>query len=258
MHDTSIEQAYIKPIPSTREVFKSLMRADFRVQWRNRRALLMTLVMPIIFVISWKSLIPVIGAANVLAICISVGLPATGLMAYSSSIARDRERGVFQRLRAAPIPTWAIMLSRIAVQIAVIMAMALFTYWVGHSADGISIPLYSIPLMLIAAAIGGFAYLAIGQAIVGLIKSSDAVNAAARLIYLPLAIVGALGETGLFGTAVQNIVTYSPFGTTKTLILWSVSGTAPSSGTLLALVLTLGYAAVFAYIGIRNFKWSVQ
>ena len=255
---TAIENAFIKPIPRTTEVFRALLRADFRVQWRNRRALLMTLIMPLIFIISWKSLIAEIGGAGVLAICISVGLPATGLMAYSQSIARDRERGVFQRLRAAPIPTWAIMLSRITVQVVVILAMSLITYLVGHSVDNISIPLYSIPIMLLAAAIGGLAYLAIGQTIVGLIKSSDAVNAAARLIYLPLAIVGALGEIGLFGSTVSTIVEYSPFGTTKALILWSVSGTALTGSVLLSLVLTLGYIGVFAYIGIRNFKWSVQ
>ena len=224
--NTTIENAFIKPIPSVKEVFRALLRADFRVQWRNRRALLMTLIMPLIFIISWKSLIPEIGGAAVLAICISVGLPATGLMAYSQSIARDRERGVFQRLRAAPIPTWAIMLSRITVQL--------------------------------VAMIGGLAYLAIGQTVVGLIKSSDAVNAAARLIYLPLAIVGALGEIGLFGSTLQTVIMYSPFGTTKTLITWSVSGTAMSGTVLFALVLTLAYAAFFAYIGIRNFKWSVQ
>ncbi len=256
--NTTIENAFIKPIPSVKEVFRALLRADFRVQWRNRRALLMTLIMPLIFIISWKSLIPEIGGAAVLAICISVGLPATGLMAYSQSIARDRERGVFQRLRAAPIPTWAIMLSRITVQLAVIAVMSLVTYLVGHSIDNISIPLYSIPIMLIVAMIGGLAYLAIGQTVVGLIKSSDAVNAAARLIYLPLAIVGALGEIGLFGSTLQTVIMYSPFGTTKTLITWSVSGTAMSGTVLFALVLTLAYAAFFAYIGIRNFKWSVQ
>ena len=193
--DTTLDttQKIIKPIPSTKNVFKALMRADLRVQWRNRRALIMTLIMPVVFVISWKSLIPVMGAYSVLATCIAVGLPATGLMAYSQTIARDRERGVFQRLRAAPISTSAIMLSRIAVQLCVIMLMTLVTYIVADKADGIVISAAAIPLMLVISAIGGAAYLAIGQFLVASIKSSDSVNAAARLVYFPLAIVGAIG-----------------------------------------------------------------
>ncbi len=256
MHDTSIETAYIKPLPKTGEAFRSLLRADFRIQWRNRRAMMMSLLMPVIFVISWKSLISSIGANAVLAICISVGLPATGLMAYSATTARDRERGVFQRLRAAPIPTWAIMVSRILVQVVVIIATALVTYIVAAKADHITIPLYSVPLMLAAAGFAGLTYLAIGQTIVGLVRSSDSVNAAARLVYLPLTIVGALGEVGLFGKTVKTITEYSPFGTSKTLISWSVSGAAPGKAVLVAFLLTLGYIAVFSYIGIRKFKWT--
>jgi hypothetical protein len=63
--------------------FKALLKADFIVQWRQRRALFMSLLMPVIFVVSWKSLIPEIGAAGVLSICIAIGLPATGLMGYA-------------------------------------------------------------------------------------------------------------------------------------------------------------------------------
>lgn len=258
--DTTLDttQKIIKPIPSTKNVFKALMRADLRVQWRNRRALIMTLIMPVVFVISWKSLIPVMGAYSVLATCIAVGLPATGLMAYSQTIARDRERGVFQRLRAAPISTSAIMLSRIAVQLCVIMLMTLVTYIVADKADGIVISAAAIPLMLVISAIGGAAYLAIGQFLVASIKSSDSVNAAARLVYFPLAIVGAIGETGLFGPTVQNIVTWSPFGTTKTLILWSIAPGTFDTQILWALLLTLAYIAFFATLGIKRFKWSVQ
>lgn len=218
----------------------------------------MTIVMPVIFIISWQSLIPEMGGINVLAVCVAVGLPATGLMAYSQATARDRERGVFQRLRAAPIPTWAIMLSRITVQVVVIMFMTLMTYIFGYYIDKIAVPFGVVPLMLVISAIGGLAYLALGQFIVALIKGSDAVNAAARLIYFPVAIVGAVGTLGLFGTTVQNIIQWSPFGTTETLIVWSVSPGTFDMNIFWALLATLGYVAVFTTIGIRKFKWSVQ
>ena len=217
------QENFIKPIPSVKKVFKSLLRADFKVQWRQRRALLMSFVVPLVFLISWKSLIPVIGAANVLSICISIGLPAVGLMAYSLTVARDREKGIFQRLRAAPIPTWAIMTSRILVQAAVIGAMTLLTIILARFIDKIFISWDSALLMIVAALFGGLSFLALGQLVVAVISSSEAVNAATRLIYFPLAIIGAIGQIGVFGKTVQNIVEWSPFGTTKAKLAASIT-----------------------------------
>jgi len=251
-------ETIVRPIPSYQKVLQALFRADLRTQWRQRRAVIMSLLVPIIFVISWRSLIPEIGAAGVLSICIAIGLPAIGLMSYSQTIARDRERGVFQRLRAAPIPTSAIMISRIGVQLVVVLFMTLATYIVGNVVDGIHLPIINIMLVLVAALIGGLSFLGLGQFVVGSIKSSEGVNAAARLIYFPLAIIGALGQVGLFGKLVETIVTYSPIGTTKTLLAGAMDIHSIGIATLWALLITLGYGIIFAAIGIKRFTWAIN
>ncbi|MGH9809863.1 MAG: ABC transporter permease, partial [Terriglobia bacterium] len=138
------------------------MRADLTVQWRQRRSLLMSVAAPVIFIIAWKSLIPVVGAASVLAICVAIGIPGTGLMGYSLAIARDRERGVFARLRAAPVPTWAIMISRIIVQMIVIVLMSLLTCIVAYFYDKITFGIGNLILILFISSIGGLAFIAIG------------------------------------------------------------------------------------------------
>jgi ABC-2 type transport system permease protein len=253
-----MEKRLIQPIPSTSNALKTLLRADFTVQWRQRRALIMSLIVPIIFVVSWKTLIPDIGGDAVLAICIAIGLPAMGLMGYSLTIARDRERGIFQRLRAAPVPTWVIMVSRIVVQLVMIGLITLITIGVAAWYDKIYLSPPEVVLTTLMALIGGLAFVALGQAIVAYMQTSESVNAAARLIYFPIAIVGALGQIGLFGATVQKIVTYSPLGTTKTIL---AAGMQPSTflthDVLLALAITLGYGLIFAFIGIRNFRWTV-
>lgn len=249
---------YIKTIPSGLDTFKALLRADLTIQWRNRRAMIMSIIVPLIFLVSWKSLIPEIGGAGVLAICTSIGLPAIGLMGYSMTLARDRERGVFQRLRTAPIATWAIMTSRITVQLIVMAVMTLITCIAGYLIDGISISAVSVVLVVIAATIGGASFLALGQLIAALMKSSEAVNAGARLIYFPIAIVGALGEIDLFGKTVQNIVVWSPLGTTKALIAAALAPSTVNGTVFLALLVTIGYAVVFALIGISRFSWSIR
>jgi ABC-2 type transport system permease protein len=254
-----MEKLAIKKVPSSTDALKYLLRADATVQWRSRRSLLMSLIVPVIFLISWKGLIPVLGAATVLSICISVGLPAMGLMGYALSLGRDREKGIFQRLRAAPIPTWVIMGSRLLVQVCLILIMTLVTCAFAYEVDHISIGFVSILLILVSAALGGLSFLALGQFIVAFIKSSDAINATTRLIYTAIAIVGAIGQIGVFGTNVQTVVQYSPLGTTRTMLAAAMTpATFMSEPVLVAAAITAAYGIVFAFFGISYFRWTVN
>src|SRR5450432_2912825 len=99
-------------IPKTSTTLSCLLRADLTTQWRNRRSFLLVLLMPVAILFSWKSVIDKFGGPFVLSTCITLGLVSIGLMGYSNAIARDRDKGIFQRLRVAPVPTWCIMTSR--------------------------------------------------------------------------------------------------------------------------------------------------
>ncbi len=248
----------IQPIPSAKKAFQTLFHSDLVVQWRNRRSMVMSLIVPIVFLISWKSLIPFIGGPGVLSICIAIGLPAIGLMGYSNTIARDREKGIFQRLRAAPIPTWVIMGSRITVQLVVMALMTLLTAVCGYFFDKIEISFVSYILLILAGVIGGMSFLALGQFIVGFVRSSEAVSAATRLIYFPLSILGAIGQIGLFGKITEEIVTWSPVGTTRFILVAAMDPRHMTFSALWALLATIGYGVVFAAIGIKWFTWSVN
>src|SRR5580765_226945 len=127
-------------IPKTSAVFAALLRSDLRTQWRNRRSVVLVLLVPVIILFSWKDIIDKIGGAFALASCITIGLTAIGLMGYSNAIARDRDKGIFQRLRVAPIPSWCIMVSRLTVQLIMIMIVTAAVFLAGYSFDNITIP----------------------------------------------------------------------------------------------------------------------
>jgi ABC-2 type transport system permease protein len=242
--------------PTMIDTWRVLLRADALVQWHQRRSVLMTVVFPIAFLITWKDLIPTIGGHAVLAICIAVGLPAMGLMGYSQTIARDRESGVFQRLRATPTSTSAIMGSRILVQLGVTVFMTLCTCAFASVVDGVTLEAESVALVLAAAVVGGTAFLALGLLVVALVKSAEAVSAVGRLIYVPIAVLGGLGEAGLLGPVVKRIAVWSPIGSTKEL-LWAAMNPAAIDGrTAVVLAVTLAYSIAFGAIGIRWFRWS--
>jgi ABC-2 type transport system permease protein len=243
-------------IPSTSAAVKSLLRADFSTQWRNRRAVMLTLIVPVVILISWKGLVDKLGGAYVLSSCITIGLTAIGLMGYSNSIARDRDKGVFQRLRVAPVPSWSIMLSRLTVQLAMIALVTLAVFIGGFYFDGIAITPKGYILGFIAAFIGGAVYLSLGQVIVGLVKNAETVNVTCRLVYFVFIMVGMFGELGMLGKEIGDAVKWSPYGTVKHIVSGGLMPETWSQQTTYALLATIGYTVVFAGLGIKKFRWD--
>ncbi|MDQ6814581.1 MAG: ABC transporter permease [Bacteroidota bacterium] len=245
-------------IPKTSAVFSSLLRADLTTQWRNRRAVVLILFVPVIILISWKDVIDKIGGAFALSACITIGLMAIGLMGYSNSIARDRDKGVFQRLRVAPVAAWSIMASRLIVQMMMIMLVTVIVFFTGFYVDHISLSPVGYALTFLTAIIGGAVYLGIGQVIVGLIKNPETVNSTTRLVYFVFIMVGMFGEFGILGSQVKKLAVWSPYGTVKHVLAAGMEPAKWNGDTSIALLVTIGYALVFSVIGIKKFKWNTK
>ena len=247
-----------RDIPAVSSALNALLRADFTAQWRNRRSVVLVLLVPVVILISWKGLVDRMGGAFVLSICITIGLTAVGLMGYTNSIARDRDKGIFQRLRVGPIPSWTIMASRLTVQISMILLLTIAVFLVGFYVDKIALTPAGYLFGFIMALAGGTVYLGLGQAIVGLIKHPETVNATTRLVYFVFIMVGMFGELGMLGKEVQEVVKWSPFGTVKRIVSDSLVPALWGSDSSMALLLTVGYALGFSVLGIRWFKWNTK
>ncbi len=243
-------------IPAVSIVFRNLLQADILTQWRNRRSVIMVLLVPVIILISWKGLVPKFGGPFVLSNCITVGLTAIGLMGYSNAVARDRDRGIFQRLRVAPVPAWSIMASRLFVQLLMIMMVAIGVFIAGKYFDEISLAKEGYMLAFISAIVGGFVYLGLGQLIVGLIKNAETVSSTTRLVYFIFIMVGMFGELGVLGKQIGDIVRWSPYGTVKHIISDSLQPARWSRQTTMALIATLAYGFTFSILGISWFRWN--
>src|SRR6266853_1524733 len=118
--------------PALSEIFRALLEADFTVQLRNNRALLLSFALPLVVLFALfasKFYIAVGDPQFRVASVLTLGMASIAILGYAMTVARDREKGVFQRLRATPAPTWTIMTSRLLVQVAAILAMALWCWW---------------------------------------------------------------------------------------------------------------------------------
>lgn len=251
---------YVQPVelatPSRSRIVSSLFWADCTVLWRNRRASILTVVVPLIILVFWRAVVKQAGGPFALSSCLMFGLVGIGVIGYSNLMARDRERGVFQRLRVTPTTTWDIMVSRLLVQLMQMLVMSGLVFVGAFVLDQIVLTSAGYVLALVAALVGGAVFLGLGQAMVGLIASADTLDAVTRLVYFVFIIVGALGELGALGQPIQAVVTWSPYGTIKAILFAAMQAAAWDGHAWLGLVLTVAYAAVFTAIGIRRFKWS--
>ena len=245
-------------IPKISTALSALMKADFTTQWRNRRSVVLVLLVPVIILISWKGLIDKLGGPFALSNSLTYGLIAIGLMGYTNSVARDRDKGVFQRLRVAPLPTWAIMMSRLFVQLMMIILVTTAIFIVGYDYDKITLTPMGYVITYLTAIIGGAVYLSLGQMIVGLIKNPETVNSSSRLVYFLFIVIGMFGGMGMLGKQVEQLTKWSPYGTVKTIMAAGMVPGSWSMDTTYALLATIGYIIVFASIGIKKFKWDTK
>jgi ABC-2 type transport system permease protein len=245
-------------IPSTFSAFSSLLRADLITQWRNRRASMLVILMPVIILMAWKGLVGQFGGTFVMANCITVGLNAIGLMGYTNSIARDRDKGIFQRLRVTAAANWIIMASRLTVQLIMIVVLTLVMFIVGHQFDHITFSASGYALCFIVTIVAGAVYLSLGQVIVGLINNPETVNATSRLIYIGFIMIGMFSEFGMLGNQVRDIVRWSPYGTVKRIVSDSLTTSGWNSHSNMALLAMIGYTLIFSILGIRWFRWSTR
>src|SRR5438132_8330298 len=128
--------------PALTEIFRALLEADFTVQLRNNRALLLSFALPLVvlFALFASKFYAALGDPLFrVAAALTLGIASIAILGYSMTVARDREKGVFQRLRVTPAPTWSIMTSRLVVQVAAILAMALVVLCAADLFKGIAL-----------------------------------------------------------------------------------------------------------------------
>src|SRR6202022_738458 len=85
--------------------------------------------------------------------------------------------------------------------------------------------------------------------------SADTLNAAGRLLYVPLIGLSLFGNTDRLGTTAEPVSRRAPGGCLETLLSAAMGATAWSDQSWGALFASVGYTVVFAVIGIRWFRW---
>jgi ABC-2 type transport system permease protein len=250
--------------PALTEIFRALLEADFTVQLRNNRALLLSFALPLVVLFAlfaspaYKRVIGLGDPRFKVAVALTLGMASIAILGYSMTVARDREKGVLQRLHVTPAPTWMIMASRLLVQLAANLATALVVLVAANLFAHVSLTAEAYLLTIICVMFSSALFLGVGQALAGLVKSADTLNAVGRLAFLPLFALGLFGQSTIFGTTFELISRWSPGGTVETLLSGAMNPSGWNGQTWIALAVSAAYTVVFAGIGIRWFQWGAR
>ena len=252
------ETTLLKP-PPIGLAMRTLLRADATVLLRNRQALLLSIVLPVaILFLTGSGKRNVLDPGYLIGLSITYGLMAAGLFGYPMAVARDRESGVFQRMRVTPVPMWTIAVSRLVVQLVLSLVMSLVVLGLGGVRHHLTFGVGSWLLVLVVSLLGAAVFLAIGQAIVGLTTTSGQVNAFSRVLFALLLVVGLIGSSGLLGSTFRTVAGWSPVGGLSYLFSAATGSVGWGTDQLIGLVACVVYAAVFGVIGVRYFRWTVR
>ena len=244
-------------------IYGSLLRADFTVLLRSGRTLLLNILVPIVILVIFglhlgnkTNALTQGGAGFTIGLALTYGLMASSLMGYSITVARDRDSGVFQRLHVTPAPTWAIMTSRLLVQIVVDLIMTVVVLIIGGIIYSTTFNVGQYLLIICVSILGGAMFLAIAQAVVGLVRSAVVVNAVGRILYIVFLLLGLLGSSGILGSIVKAISDWSPVGAMINLYGGVLNITHWVWTDTNGLIAAVGYIIIGAFIGIRWFRWE--
>ena len=234
-----------------------LLTADLLVQIRNARVLVITLVVPVVLLVgighNQRAQMP----TNLrLGLAIMLGTALLAVITYPSTLARDRELGVLQRLRVTPVPGWLILVSRLLIQVGAVLILSLILMLVSGFALHLNFHPAEYLWTLLTALLGSALYLSAGQAVVALVYNPETVRATSALVGVGLILLGVFGHTPLLGSTFETFARWSPGGAYADLLAAATTGGAWTGSIAASLAACLGYAAVFAVVGVRWFRWT--
>jgi ABC-2 type transport system permease protein len=150
------------------------------------------------------------------------------------------------------------MASRLLMQSLANLVIALVVVIIGSSMHHLSLSVGQYLLVLAVSLLAGAVFLSIGQALVGLVKSADTVQALARVLLAVLILLGTLGQSGALGSFWHEVARWSPVGSAMTLFAGVLDLSAWGSHDTQALLACVAYIVVGAGVGIRWFQWDAR
>ncbi len=249
--------------PSTAGTLLALLTAEAHALVRNGRALIWTLALPLLVLFIGESQVHkggplAVPTLEIVALALTLSIFTLGLFGYATVLATYRERGVFQRMRCAPVPAWQILGARLLVQMLAVLLQAVLLFGIAWAVYGVAPSLAGAEFALLITILAGLASLAIGQVIVAFVGTAGGVSAVARVLLIVLMLLdGFFFRSSGWPSWLRNAAQWTPIHIATRLMQDGLVGTQWGAADLHYLLGLVAWIAILAYLGIMRFRWQV-
>ena len=162
-------------------------RYNNKAFWRNPAAAFFTFVFPLMFLVIFNALF---GNAEFFVPGIAAfGIVSTTYTNMAMSITFLREEGVLKRVRGTPLPPTIYLVGRVLHGIFLAFVLVAIIAVCGALFYDVSLPTSTLPAFILAIAIEGAAFCALGLAITVVIPNTDAAPAIVNALVIPAAFI---------------------------------------------------------------------
>jgi len=243
------------------------LTSDLKVFVRNPAALFFTAILPVIFLCLFVAIFgnerdEEFGNIRVATLqvpaFIALAVVSAAFVGLAIGLTSVREDGVLKRIRATPAPAWIVFAGRIGTSIVMATIVTVILLVIGAVAFDVTIPTSTLPGLVVALAVGAFAFCALGIAYSRAIPSEDAAPAMTNAIVLPLYFI-----SGVFVPASQlpdGLVTVADLLPVKPFVDALITVFDPrTSGAGIAvgdLAVVAGWGLAGLIFAMRSFAWT--
>lgn len=242
--------------------FARLTLNEARLAWRNPRALVVGMGLPVLMLVIFGELPHfqrhLTGYGGLTGFDVKVPTLAAmviaghAVMGLSLSLAAYREYGILRRMSATPVPRAWVLAAPAVVQFCLVTAEVAILFAVAAAAFGLGAPknpgALVLSLFLCAAAL-----FAVGLSIAAVARAST-LPVFTAAVYFPLLFFSGLWiPLAQMPGVLQHIATCTPVGAAVQAIQDSMRGAFPPARLLAVMAI---WALVFALVSRRRFRWE--
>ena len=171
-------------------------RFDQKQFWREPASVFFTVALPVIFLFLFASVFgnDTIRANGHVIKQTTYEVPAIVTLAVVSATIVNlaitftilREKGLLKRVRSTPLPPWVYLAGRVLTAIVVSVLLVVILIGIGRVVYGVTLPVHTLPGLVLTLAVGTAACCALGFALTAVIPSENAAPAVVNAVILPL------------------------------------------------------------------------
>jgi ABC-2 type transport system permease protein len=241
---------------------------DLRGFLRNARAMVFTVVMPVVLLLLFNAIFSgstdfqgsSVSASNYFTPAIvAYSIMLAGYSSLLIAVVTARERGIIKRFRGTPMPGWIYLAALVVQSIVTVAATVAVLVAMGMAFYDLRLDAQSLVGLVVYTLLGTATMCAIGLALTGVASTADAASAIGPFSTVSLAFVsGVFVPVSLLPTWLRDLGRLFPLahlanGLQSAFIEHSSTGLSVEDVGVLAL-----WGAVAAVIALRTFRWEPQ